>query len=118
MELRPIIDKQIKRWYLSFNPTVDKSFKGANSNKGWEFSPNFKVGYDFTKKINAGVEYYGVLGPISGFDPVKDQEQQIVPAIDLNLSPQWEFNFGVGVGVTRGTDHLLAKMIIGRRFSF
>ncbi|HZS44511.1 MAG TPA: transporter [Blastocatellia bacterium] len=118
MEIRPIIDKQIDRWYLSFNPTVDKSFKGPNAHKGFSFSPNFKVGYDFTKKINAGIEYYGSLGQITGFDPFKDQEQQIVPAVDLNLSPEWEFNFGVGVGVTHGTDHLLAKMIIGRRFSF
>jgi hypothetical protein len=45
-----------------------------------------------------------------------EQEQQIVPCVDLNLSPQWEFNFGVGVGVTRGTDHLVVKMILGRRF--
>jgi hypothetical protein len=34
---------------------------------------------------------------------------------DLNVSPKWEFNFGVGVGLTGGTDHLLVKMIIGRR---
>jgi len=35
---------------------------------------------------------------------------------DLNVSPNWEFNFGVGVGLTGGSDHLLVKMIIGRRF--
>ena len=27
-----------------------------------------------------------------------------------------EFNFGVGIGATRGTDHLLVKMIVGYRF--
>jgi hypothetical protein len=80
------------------------------------FSPNFKAGYDITKKVNAGVEYYGVLGPVGNFDPLREQEQQIVPCVDLNLSPKWEFNFGVGVGVTRGTDHLVVKMILGRRF--
>ena len=41
----------------------------------------------------------------------------IIPAIDLNLGPKWEFNFGVGVGLTRTTDHLLVKMIVGYRFS-
>jgi hypothetical protein len=41
-----------------------------------------------------------------------------VPAIDLDLSPDWEFNFGVGVGMTHSTDHLLIKMILGRRFDF
>ena len=29
----------------------------------------------------------------------------------------WEFNFGVGIGVTQATDHLLVKMIIGRRLN-
>ena len=118
LELRPIIDKQVGRWYLAFNPTFDRSFHGPSVSQGLVFSPNFKAGFDFTKKINAGLEYYGSLGPITGFDPVRDQQQQIVPAIDLNLSPNWEFNFGVGVGVTHGTDHLLVKMIIGRRFDF
>jgi len=117
-EMRPVIDKKIGRWYASFNPTFDRSFHGPSVNKGMEFSPNFKLSYDFTLKIAGGLEYYGALGPVPGFDPLKDQQQQIFPTIDLNLSPRWEFNFGVGVGMTRGTDHLIAKMILGYRFDF
>ncbi len=117
-ELRPIVDKQVGRWYFSFNPTFDKSIHGLNANQGFVFSPNVKVSYDFTKKITGGIEYYGSLGPVTGFDPVAQQQQQIFPVIDLNLSPKWEFNFGIGVGVTRSTDHLLAKMILGYRFDF
>ncbi len=116
LEVRPIIDKQIGRWYLSFNPTVDRSFHGPSVSQGVVFSPNFKAGFDFTKKINAGLEYYGSLGPITGFDPLREQQQQIIPCFDLNLSPDWEFNFGVGVGMTQNTDHLLVKMIVGYRF--
>jgi hypothetical protein len=116
LEVRPIIDKQIKKLYLSFNPTVDRSFHGTGVREGVGFSPNFKAGYDVTKRINAGFEYYGALGPITGFDPFRDEQQQIIPAIDLNLGPNWEFNFGVGVGVTHSTDHLIIKMILGRRF--
>jgi hypothetical protein len=115
-ELRPIIDKEIGKWYLAFNPTFDKSFRGPSKEMGWVFSPNVKVGYQFTKKVNGGVEYYGSLGPVDGFDPIRQQMQQIIPAIDLDLSPKWEFNFGIGVGVTSSTDHLLAKMIVGYRF--
>jgi hypothetical protein len=117
-ELRPIIDKQMGRWYLSFNPSLERSLHGLNSAKGFEFSPNFQVGYDFTKKINGALEYYGAMGPLSNFDPVQEQEQQIFPAINLNLSPKWEFNVGVGVGMTRSTDHLIFKMILGRRFNW
>jgi hypothetical protein len=117
MELRPIIDKQIGKTYLSFNPTFDRAFHGPDVRKGVGFSPNFKVGYTLSKRISAGLEYYGALGPVTGFDPVHDQQQQIIPAVDLNLGPNWEFNAGVGVGVTHGTDHLLVKMIVGRRFT-
>jgi hypothetical protein len=76
------------------------------------------VSYDVTKKVAFGLEYYGSLGPVTGFDPLRDQQQQIIPAIDVNFGEEWEFNFGVGVGVTQATDHLLVKAIIGRRFDF
>ena len=35
---------------------------------------------------------------------------------DLNLSPDWELNFGLGFGLTEATDRLIVKMILGRRF--
>jgi hypothetical protein len=117
-EMRPIIDKKQGRWYLSFNPSFDRSFHGASVHQGFVFSPNAKASFDFTKKIAGGLEYYGSLGPVTEFDPLKDQQQQFFPTIDLDLGPQWEFNFGVGVGVTRSTDHLIVKCIIGRRFSW
>jgi hypothetical protein len=117
-EMRPIIDKKIGPWYLSFNPTFDKSLHGDNVHQGFEFSPNAKVSYDFSKVVSGGLEYYGALGPVGSFDPVAEQQQQFFPSIDLNVSPDWEINFGVGWGVTRSTDHLIVKTIIGRRFSW
>ncbi len=117
-EIRPIVDKKLGRWYLAFNPTIDKSLHGLNAGQGWEFSPNAKVSYGFSKTISGGVEYYGALGPIGNLDPLSDQQQQIFPSIDLNLTPQWEVNFGVGWGLTRSTDHLIVKAILGRRFSW
>jgi hypothetical protein len=117
-EMRPIVDKQLGRWYLSFNPTFDKSLHGQTVGQGFVFSPNFKFSYDFTKKITGGLEYYGSVGPATDFLATRLQQHQIFPAIDLNLSPKWEVNFGLGVGVTRSTDHLIAKMILGYRFDF
>jgi hypothetical protein len=85
---------------------------------GVEFSPNVKVSYAFDPKVSGGVEYYGAYGPISGFDPARDQEHQFFGAVDLNVSPVWEINFGVGVGTTPATDHLIAKFILGRHVSW
>ena len=56
--------------------------------------------------------------PATEFLPGRLQQHQFFPAIDLNLSPKWEINFGVGAGVTSSTDHLISKMILGYRFDF
>jgi len=117
-EIRPIVDKKIGRWYLSFNPALDRSFHGPGVNQGVTFSPNAKFSYDFTKRIAGGLEYYASYGPITDFNPLHDQQQQFIPSVDLDLGPDWEFNFGVGVGATASTDHLIIKCILGRRFSW
>lgn len=118
LEIRPIIDKKIGRWYFSFNPTLDRSLHGPGVNQGVVFSPNAKFSYDFTKKIAGGLEYYASYGSLDGFDALRNQQQQFFPAIDIDFAPQWEFNFGVGWGATRSTDHLIVKCIVGRRFSW
>ncbi len=117
-EIRPIVDKKLGPWYLAFNPAVDRSWHGPGVSKGVEFSPNAKFSYDVTKKIAAGLEYYAAWGPLIGFAAFRQQQQQFVPAIDIDLGPDWEFNAGLGVGVTSGTDHLIVKCILGRRFSW
>jgi hypothetical protein len=114
-EIRPIVDKKLGPWYLAFNPAIEKSFRGPSQDSGYVFSPNAKVSYDLSKAVAIGLEYYGSLGPIGNFDPLREQEQQIVPSVDLNLSPKWEVNFGVGVGTTSSTDRLIVKGIIGYR---
>ena len=117
-EIRPIVDKQAGRWYLAFNPTFDRSFHGPSVHQGFTFSPNVKAGYDLTKKVNAGIEYYGDYGDVRDVSNPHDQQQQFFAATDLNVSPEWEFNFGIGVGTTASTDHLILKAIVGRRFSW
>jgi hypothetical protein len=116
VELRPIVDKQLGPWYVSLNPVLDRALKGENSGKGFAFSPNAKVSYDITDRIAGGLEYYGSLGPLNHFDPPREQQHQIFPTIDLNLGPAWEFNLGVGFGLTRSTDGVIIKLILGRRF--
>ena len=118
IELRPIVDKTIGRWYFAVNPALERSFHGPSVTEGVGFSPSAKFSYDFNKYISGGLEYYASDGSISGFPPLHNQEQQFFPTIDLNVSPNWEINFGVGVGATASTDHLIVKGILGRRFDW
>jgi len=115
-ELRPIIDKKWNRWYFALNPAFEKSLHGLNSSAGFDFAPSCKVSFDLSSKIAVGVEYYSSLGPLGRLDNWEQQQHQIFPALDLNLSPDFEFNFGVGVGLTSATDELLVKLILGYRF--
>jgi hypothetical protein len=117
-EIRPIVDKSIGRWYFAVNPALERTWHGPDVNQGVGFAPGAKIGYDFTKKISGGFEYYADYGRWWSFDALHNQQQQIFAVTDLNVSPKWEINFGVGVGPTAGTDHLLVKGIVGRRFDW
>lgn len=117
-EIRPIIDKQLGKLYVGLNPVFDRAWKGPGTTRGVGFEPNVKVGYDFTKQVNAGIEYYGAMGKWGDFDPKNEQQHMFFAAMDLDVSPDWEFNAGMGVGVTPATDHLILKMILGRRVSW
>lgn len=117
-ELQPILDRKLGPWYLSFNPTFDRALHGSDVHRGFEFSPNAKASYDITKKISAGLEYYGSLGPATEFLPLKNQHHQFFPCVDLDVSPKWELNFGVGFDPNHASDHMIVKFIVGRRFSW
>jgi len=117
-EIRPIIDKQMGPWYWSVNPALEKAVAGENAGRGWEFSPNAAVSYDVTREVTGALEYYGSLGPVSGFDAGPEQQHQLFAAVDLNVSPKWEINLGVGRGMTASTDRWLVKTIIGYRLEF
>lgn len=117
-EIRPIVDKSIGRWYMAVNPALERTWHGPDTNQGVGFAPAAKIGYDFTRKVSGGFEYYGNFGRVWSFSALHDQQQQIFAVTDLNVSPKWELNFGVGVGGTASTDHVIVKAIVGRRFDW
>jgi hypothetical protein len=118
LEIRPIFDRQDGRLYLSINPDMSLATKGPDAGSAPGFEPQVKVGWDFTPQINAGLEYYSETGTVKHFDPLSDQHHILVPSIDLNVSPDWELNFGVGRGLTGTSEHWVVKGIVGRRFKF
>jgi hypothetical protein len=117
-EIRPIIDKTVGRWYFAVNPALERTLHGPDVTQGWGFAPAVKISYEFTHVISGGLEYYADYGGIGNFVPVHEQQQQVFIVTDLNVSPLWEINIGVGIGATGSTDHLIFKCILGRRFDF
>ncbi|MGG2367873.1 hypothetical protein ACE4ZV_26380, partial [Salmonella enterica] len=54
LELRPIIDKQWDKLYVSLNPTLGITLAGVNKPSAPAFSPNVKTSYQFFKKASLG----------------------------------------------------------------
>lgn len=110
-EIRPIIDKTIKKHYISFNP----SFEGSFTLKEIEFSPNIKYSYAVTAACSLGFEYYGAVGNPFRWDKHDLQTHQVYAVTDLFVDPRYEIIFGIGHGFTRSSDIWNIKLILGRR---
>ena len=114
-EIRPIVDRHFGPLYVSLNPVFDRALKGPDAGAGFEFSPNAQAAIDVSPRVNVALEYYGGFGPVNEPVGLNQSSQQIYPAVNLDFGDDWEFNLGIGVGVTPATDRLLVKMIVGRR---
>lgn len=115
IEVRPIVDKQLGRLYLCLNPTFGIALRSEYSNSVPEVEPNIKASYAVLPNCGIGVEYYGDLGAVGGFESVPNQSHTLFAAFDLLNNIHWEVNAGVGFGLTPATDGLIAKLILGRR---
>ena len=119
LEIRPIIDKTIgplvPLLQSDLRPLLPWPERVARRGVLTEFQAGLRLHQEDQRRDSNTTDR---SGRFPGFDPVGEQQQQIVPCIDLNLGAQWEFNFGVGIGLTHSTDHLLTKMILGRRFNW
>jgi len=112
-ELRPILDKTIGKWYVSFNPNID--FVLTGDDKGAGISPQFKTVYTINKKVGLGFEYYGGLGSFKNILPGNLQEHLIGPIIDIYSHPMWEIQGGFLFGLTENSNQRVLKLLLGRR---
>ncbi len=118
LDLRPIIDKQVKKFYWSFNPTLGVSLKSNQNNSTPVFEPNLKLAYQAFKNWNIGVEYFGATGKINNFEAIQNQQHALFLAFDMLNNTKWELNFGPGYGLTNSTDRFVFKMYFGRRINW
>lgn len=121
IELRPIVDQTIGRFYWAFNPVVGWALDGPDAGHGVDgmvFNPNVKLQWQFAKVVAGGIEYYGTTGTITRMAPSDQQSHLIFPSLDFSFSDDWELNVGYGVKVAGTGDHDIVKVIVGRRVSF
>ncbi len=117
VEIRPIIDKQFKNFYIAFNPTLGIGLKGVSSDHTPGFEPNLKTSYTFNK-VALGLEYYGDLGQLDQVPDISEQSHALFVVADLYVDPKWEINVGPGFGLTKATDGFVFKLLLGRRINW
>lgn len=116
LEIRPIIEGNLGKFFISANPVVGKALKGPGSDEGLDFEPGLHVGYPTTEKLELSVEYYGASGLVTDPAPFKQQVHQFFPGFDYRFNPETIFNFGVGFGATDVGNTLVVKMRFGQMF--
>ena len=108
-EIRPIIGFRRGEYELILNPIVDIGF---GTNGEIEFAPAARVARKFGDDLAFGVEYYTDLGPFRRFLPLSEQQHTIYGVIDFKIG-RFDIDFGLGYGLTAGSDKFIAKLILG-----
>jgi len=109
LEFRPIIEKDFGRLALMVNPKFEKVLAGAGHDQGVEFGYDAAVHYRWTRRLSPGLEFYGGTGLIDQADPGTSQQHYIFPTVWGEFPGGLEYNFGVGYGLTRGSDRVVFK---------
>ena len=109
-EIRPIVGWHLKPVDVIFNPIFDTSYDGF---RNFVFAPSTRVAYNFQSGWALAVEEYADFGPVKDFHSPSEQAHQLYWVVDRTGKP-FDFEAGIGVGLTSGSDKLTLKLILSR----
>ncbi len=112
MEIRPIIGWRNPQWEFIVNPIVDMGF---GSRGDVDFVPAARLARKITDDLSLAVEYYTDLGRPGSFLRFEQQAHQVFAVADFKVGVI-DVDFGVGYGLTEGSDRWVAKTILTYAF--
>jgi hypothetical protein len=112
MEIRPIIGWRNPQWELIVNPIVDLGFGHFGD---IDFLPAVRLARTLSKDLAFGLEYYTDLGRPGSFLPFEQQAHQLFGVVDFKIGDV-DVDFGLGYGLTPGSDRFVAKTILTYAF--
>jgi hypothetical protein len=115
LELRPIVERSFGPLQLDLNAAIERTVTGPHKRDGWDFEPALRIAYN-RNGISPALEYFGGMGAIHDIQPLSNQVHQIYPGFDWRLSPYFQWNLGIGVGLTPSGNRLVYKTIL--QFTF
>jgi hypothetical protein len=115
-EIRPIIAFENKRWILAVNPILELSFAGPERSAAPSFAPAMMAKVKVGEVAAFGLEYYADFGSIARGAPARSEEHYLFEAFDLLAVNDFEFNAGVGEGLSDASNAFVIKAIVGYSF--
>ena len=115
-ELRPIAAYDSEHLLLAVNPIVTFGFEHGEASDGPRFEPAGTAVVKIAGTLGVGAEYYGALGPFSGFLPLRDQEHYVYEVVHVLSERDIELRLGVGEGLTDASNPLVFSVILGSTF--
>jgi len=112
MEIRPIIGWRNPQWEFIVNPILDLSFGPLGD---IDFVPAARLARKLGEDFFLAVEYYSDLGAPGSFPSFQQQQHQVFGVVDFKVG-DIDVDFGVGYGLTSGSDRLVAKTILSYAF--
>lgn len=111
VEIRPILERQIKNFEIVFNPVFARGLRGTLVREGWSFEPAARLAYGDSEKRRfvPYLEWYSELGPIPDLSSGSRQVHQIFPGVDIRLAPHLVWSVAPGLGVTPIQPRLVFK---------
>src|SRR6516225_2336460 len=116
LEMRPIVETSMGGLLLIANLAFEKPFHGPGTHQGVTFAPSGEISYRVLPWLAPAVEYYGDMGAVEHLPSIQQQQHFLVPTINLFIVPQMEVNAGVGYGLTRASNGIFLKAILGWDF--
>ena len=106
MEIRPIIGWRNPQWEFIVNPIFDLGFGGDV-----DFVPAARLGRKLGEDFFLALEYYTDLGRPGAFPSFNEQSHQLYAVVDFKIGDV-DVDFGLGYGLTPGSDRFVAKTIL------
>jgi hypothetical protein len=110
--MRPIIGWRNPQWEFIVNPIVDFGFGRFGD---IDFVPAARLARTFGKDLAFGLEYYTDLGRPGSFLPFEEQWHELFAVVDFKVG-EVDVDFGLGYGLTPGSDRFMAKTILSYAF--
>ncbi|MDD2661055.1 MAG: hypothetical protein PHY54_15480 [Methylococcales bacterium] len=104
------MQKDVGNWTFIVNaPDIDKVIVGNNRSAVFEVGYRGEASYQMTDRTRLGLQFFGAPGKVNDVTPIGQQQHYVVPTLHTLLFNTIPSSFGLGFGLTQGSDLFFLK---------